>query len=355
MMVNGFNKRVLSVLVSCLIMVNLAGCVGIGPRTVVRDRFDYVSAISSSWKQQLLLNLVKTRYADAPVFLDIVSVISQYVIEGQVQAGALWADDPLGDSQSFGGAGKYTDRPTITYSPLLGEKFTKNLLTPIPVTGILFLLQSGYPADYVLRICVNSVNGVENQYGNPLTGRKGDQDFFRMAAAVRNLQRNGSLGIRGDHSSVAVMFKNLKNEEIANDYMTIRDILGINPQTAEVKVVYGSFPENDREIAILSRSMLQVLIDFSAYIDVPQSDVEEGRVCSSAQSVWEDAAPMLQVKNSLLKPGNAYVSVHYRNRWFWIDDRDYLSKRVFTFLLMLFSLTETGADHAAPIVTVPTN
>jgi hypothetical protein len=39
--------------------------------TVARDRFDYITAISDSWKSQMLLNLVKIRYGDAPVFLDV--------------------------------------------------------------------------------------------------------------------------------------------------------------------------------------------------------------------------------------------------------------------------------------------
>ena len=46
-------------------LVLLAGCAGIGPGTVSRDRFDYVNAISNSWKKQMLLNLVKMRYVDA--------------------------------------------------------------------------------------------------------------------------------------------------------------------------------------------------------------------------------------------------------------------------------------------------
>jgi len=41
--------------------------------------------------------------------------------------------------------------------------------------------------------------------------------------------------------------------------------------------------------------------------------------------------------------------------WFWIDDRDLNSKRMFAFVMLLFSLTETGGDQRAPIVTVPTN
>ena len=60
------------------------GCASIGPGTVTRDRFDYVTAISDSWKSQMLFNLVKLRYGDAPVFLDVASVINQYLVEGAV-------------------------------------------------------------------------------------------------------------------------------------------------------------------------------------------------------------------------------------------------------------------------------
>jgi hypothetical protein len=104
--------------------------------------------------------------------------------------------------------------------------------------------------------------------------------------------------------------------------------------------------------------MLQVMIDFASYIDVPDSDVAEGRVYASKRESEETESefpPLIRVRNSTSSPDDAYVSVRYRDRWFWIDDRDYPSKRLFTFLMLLFSLTETGGQQAAPIVTVPTN
>lgn len=60
--------RYLSAAFLALISI-LIGCSGIGPRFLTRDRFDYTAAISDSWKDQMLLNMVKIRYADAPVFL----------------------------------------------------------------------------------------------------------------------------------------------------------------------------------------------------------------------------------------------------------------------------------------------
>jgi len=52
-------------------------------------------------------------------------------------------------------------------------------------------------------------------------------------------------------------------------------------------------------------------------------------------------------------PEDAYAAVPYKGYWYWIDDTDIASKRIFTFLMILFSLAETGQPTTAPIVTVP--
>ena len=42
-----------------------------------------------------------------------------------------------------------------------------------------------------------------------------------------------------------------------------------------------------------------------------------------------------------------------QNYWFWINKRDMQSKSLYSFLLMIFSLTETGGKGGAPIITIP--
>jgi hypothetical protein len=48
------------------------GCNSIGPSTVSTDQFDSITAIADSWKQQVLLNIVKLRYLDLPVLSSVV-------------------------------------------------------------------------------------------------------------------------------------------------------------------------------------------------------------------------------------------------------------------------------------------
>jgi hypothetical protein len=46
--------------------------------------------------------------------------------------------------------------------------------------------------------------------------------------------------------------------------------------------------------------------------------------------------------------------VHYEGYWFWIDDRDFSSKRTLSFMMILLALAETGGRPAAPALTLPT-
>src|SRR5215831_11285885 len=118
-----------------LAVFGMAGCASIGPGTVTRDRFDYTSAIAESWKSQMLLNLVKLRYGDTPVFLDVGQVVSGYTLQSTFSAGgSVFSTSGVvpgvpNSSVTLGAQGQYIDRPTITYSPLSGERFARSLMT----------------------------------------------------------------------------------------------------------------------------------------------------------------------------------------------------------------------------------
>ena len=347
-----------------LMLTGPIGCASIGPGTVARDRFDYVTAISDSWKAQMLLNLVKLRYADAPVFLDVASVITQTGLQGTLAVSGSWWQNilqlPFTSTVGVTAAGTYGERPTVTYLPMSGEKFARSLMTPIPPGAILNFLQAGYPVDLVLRLTVHTINGIHSRFGFGARARASDPEFFLLIEKLRNIQQSGEIGLRvkkiGNQAETLIVFSKKPNPVLAAERAEVRKLLGLDAQTDEFNVVYGSVAANDKEIALLTRSMLEILSDLSSYIDVPAANVEQKRTFPSLAPEFVNGAPvppLMRILSSPQRPDDSFAAVPYRQEWYWIDDKDFASKRLFSFIMFLFTLTDTGEKQGAPIITVP--
>jgi hypothetical protein len=102
--------------------------------------------------------------------------------------------------------------------------------------------------------------------------------------------------------------------------------------------------------------MLEIMIDLSSYVVVPAALAVEQRVIPAltGHSTAGSPHPLIRILSDANLPQDAFFAVRYRNHWFWIDDRDLYSKRTFSFLMFLFTLTESGGTSAAHVVTVPT-
>mgnify|MGYP003693710369 CR=1 FL=1 len=80
--------------------------------------------------------------------------MSGYTLETGVDlSGQVAPVNRSGDTfGALGGHGTFTDRPTITYTPLTGDKFLRGLISPIPTASILYTLQTGYAARFRPRL-----------------------------------------------------------------------------------------------------------------------------------------------------------------------------------------------------------
>jgi hypothetical protein len=323
------------------------------------DRFDYSSAIADSWKQQTLLNIVKMRYMDLPVFVDVSSIVAGYSIQSGITVnGTLSSQNAVqGNYASLGGQVVFTDRPTITYVPMTGEKFLRGLVTPIDPKHIFFMLQAGYPADFLLGMTVESLNGLRNRSSGSDGVREADADFARALELLREIQVAGGIGLRVEEDksktqTTVVFFRNdatlsattlAKTEEL-------RRLLRLSSTENRFLLTYSPLHGADHELAVSSRSMLQILAAFAGYVEVPESHLKEHGLIAMNTT---DQKPAIRVRSSHEKPLDAFCAVQYRGHWFWIANEDWQTKRALTAVVFFFTLAETGDAGKLPMVTIP--
>jgi hypothetical protein len=335
-------------------MMTAIGCVHVPPRTLVRDRFDYGQSVAESWKRQMLLNVVRMRYADAPIFMDVTSVINSYSIAGSVNAGALLRSEGP-DDFPFGAGASFSNTPTVTYQPLTGERFIRSMLQPIPPVALFQMLQTGWSADMLLRISVRTINGLRNAS----RGHATDPRFDQLIAAVSRLQEAGGVNIRieerkdGEGAIVALPLPP-GGGTMSADRAEIQRLLGLEPGATDYSLVFGLTPRAPTEIAVLTRSMIEIMLEYGVGVDVPDADRTEGRAIPWALAAGgAPTSQLVHVLSGPSAPADAYAAVPFRGRWYWVADRDLTSKVRFTLLMILSSLAETGVAPVTPVITVP--
>ena len=87
-----------------LLACALAGCTSIGAQRIGRDKLEYGEASGTASQRQMLLNVVKLRYGEAPMFLEVASVINQYSLEGELSLNAPPWDRPTTFGPPYAGA-----------------------------------------------------------------------------------------------------------------------------------------------------------------------------------------------------------------------------------------------------------
>lgn len=340
----------------------LAGCTQLGPKSIPADRFDLSSAVADSWKQQTLLNIVKVRYMDLPVFVDVASIVAGYSMETSGSVGAQFFSGNSGPDNglSLGATGKFTDRPTITYVPLTGEKFLRGLITPIDPKNIFFMLQSGYAADFILGLTVESINGVRNRSTAGGSVREADPEFIRVLELLREVQAVGAFGMRveedKDKGSMAVVF--FRRDDVAPDVLEktaeIRRLLKLPAEPQKFVITYSPVRGAENELTVNSRSMLQIMAAFASYLDAPEEHLEDHSATPGLEHVApEDRGGRVRIHSGKEKPASAYVAVHYRDYWFWIENGDWLTKRALMAIMFFFTISETGGNEQLPLITIP--
>jgi hypothetical protein len=96
------------------------------------------------------------------------------------------------------------------------------------------------------------------------------------------------------------------------------------------------------------------MVQVALSAEVPQQDIDQGRSYPNSPLSHDPSyKPLARIRCTRSQPNDAFIMVRYRNLWFWVDDKDLQSKRMFTTLLLMVNLAESGQPAAAPLVTIP--
>jgi len=358
--------RLTTLLSVAALLASTTACVtNFGPRMVQPARFNYNQAIANSHDQQLLLNLVRLRYRDTPVFLSVGSVLTQYTIEGSAAASVSDFRDTVVDV----GAGiAYSEKPTITYTPLQGEQFARRMLTPVAPEALILLAQSGWSIERLALCCVEQMNTLRN--APSASGPTPDYtpryaEFKRVARLLRELQIAGMIDLRledaaaEDDRQTRLFMQTRPNTTWRDKVTEIRSLLGLPEDRSEFRLT-SRLTGADDEISIRTRSIYGTLSYLSQAVVPPDSHKAAGKVtrtpgADGSELNWTDVlGGIFKVHSSARPPNDAFVAVRYRDHWFFIADDDLQSKTTFNMVTLIFALQATPASGAGPLLTVNT-
>jgi len=353
----------------------IAGCAAQGAKRVPADRFDYNAAIALSTREQMLLNIVRSRYLEVPVFLTVSSVLTQYEYDRSIGVGAILE---FGTETTDRGTGEanlsFAERPTITYLPVEGQEFSAHLLSNIPADIIFAAAQAGWSIDIFMRIGIQRFGEVENMSFGELpasgyvdTETQFAEDFKKLKRFERVIEL---IFILADREVIEV--QHVEENGKSRNYLIISNKVSedLRPLLGELRQLIGitngnRFRITDRvtnlkstELSIQTRSIM-AMIDFMARgVEVPLEHLQEGRIIdyglqSSGGEVAQGLIPF-KMRSSKSRPQNVFAAVRFNDYWYYIDHNDITSKRALSLIIVLFRLQAPTPAGAAPILSLPT-
>lgn len=383
------------------------------------SRLRYNEAIRATSEQQLLLNIVRLRYIDTPSSLSVSSIADQQEIVAGLKAIPFFASAGAGDFGTYRGSVlpqvelSGATRPTLSYTPLDDQEFTRRLFTPISLEGTAYLAKTTWPISTVFRLYLENLNWVSNAETASGPTPRTPPDYAAFREGIDALQRlqdrklvaifteerderltdavaatdqtptaaieavKAGLEYRKDDQGrwTAIRKKQQPVLRIDNmpandgDWATFCRVFKVDPaqRTLELTTdktdpfLAGAPEKGLRSLDLETRSLLQVLFFVAHGVDVPAEHLasriapattEPDGTSFDWQNVLSGLFRVQSVKGHR-RPSCAHVAIRHNGYWFYIDDRDRDTKATFALLIELSRLELAPRAGSVPILTLP--
>ncbi|MCE2753032.1 MAG: hypothetical protein LW720_14220 [Pirellula sp.] len=389
------------------------GC-GFGPRSLVQTRLQYNEAVKTTSEEQFLLNIVRLRYTDTPSSLAISNIADQQELASELQAIPFFlagAADGFRSQALPQASLSRASRPTLSYTPLDDEEYTRRLFTPISLNGAFYLSRTTWPIATVFRLYLENLNWVSNAETASGPTPKCAPDYAQFLEGICALQElqdaqlvqlfidqqeeilagpfpdppNASdLAIKAVEMELEVrkepqgfcLIRKTNQPMLAIDpraklntaWDTFCRCFHVDPEVSTLKITTEELPPfsdpNGPRLELLdleTRSLLQALFFVSHGIDVPKEHIVTGKVpmtCNPDGTSFDwrqvmDGLFHVHCVKSKRRPEEAYVAVRYEDYWYYIDHRDRDTKATFALLLEVSRLELQSYESEAPLLTIP--
>ena len=331
----------------------------LGPGSIVRGRGLYNDVINETNNEQTLESIVRMRYGEPLAMMSVASITANLrasaTSEAQFGFGAPKTYEGNLVPLTIGAA--YEENPTISYAPVQGERYAKNILAPVGLDVLVLLLNTEHAPAQLLSVLVKHLNGLPNPlYGSPET-----RVAFRDSIAL--LGRLQDAGLATWIATEAKGFALVIHDYAPANQETVRALLRSwnVPERAmrtgrsvvlPVRLAVGT--PDQPGLNVQTRSVYELLEIAGLGVDVPTEHAERGLV----DRADPDASPLrglFAVHSSRSRPtADVLVAARHRGYWFYVAADDGPSKLMFRLLQSLIGMRLVDvAPHTIPTLTIP--
>jgi len=297
-----------------IVVLSLAatGCT-VASKSIKRNYTTYNHTIHYNQSQQMLLNLVRMRYRESPLFMKVgaVSTSYSYEVRGGASIGSSFGEDNWG----VDAGGAYSERPTVTYTPIEGDTFVKQMLAEVNLNSFVLLYRSGWPITTLCHVLVERIGPRVNNSDSPTY-----DDFVEMVRQLQKAQDSGDLEIVAQDEAV---------------------FLQLRAESMGVEVTAEMIPLEN----VQTRSFVDVMFYLAKNTQVPPEHADQVKTA--------DTNGWLDIRYSKNAPGDAVVFVEYNGFFFSIARTDIQSKDTFALLKLVFQMQAGDIQTVQPVLTLP--
>ena len=352
------SRRLIAWTLGCL----LAGCAVVGPPSIRNGRSVYNDAINDTNNQQLLMVIIRGRYSENASLLSVSSVTANVSVSTSagLQFGFGNEGNYSGNLVPFSASAVYEENPTVSYAPVEGQKYLRQLTSPVPLSLMVPLSESAVDPGRLFTTLVGRVNDLANPLFVPSLVAP-DPGFSRFVELASKLGQAEVLTWvdetpRGGGFAAVIHHFSPRYEAEAAEFLRLLGLPQLPPGVSSMDIPVSQGPGDGagERIVFTTRSVYDLMEIFSAAVDIPENDLASGAAIKYPPTGI--VGSRLHIFRSRSEPENAYVAVKYHDWWYYIDETDQPTKQFFQLLTVLWSATiaeSTNRAQKEPILMLP--